>query len=51
MSEEEVANVFWDYLRKVPGFPDRRATAWGSKTKKGLALTIKRLAAGLDKGK
>lgn len=43
MTHEEVAEVFWDHLKRVPGHPDRRMTAWGSKTKLGLALTIRRL--------
>ena len=44
---DEVAEVFWDFLRRDPETPDRRMTAWGTKTKLGLALTIRRLGAGL----
>ncbi len=43
---DEIAAVFWDHLKKCPRDKDRRMTAWGSKTKLGLALTIKRLGAG-----
>lgn len=46
----EAADVLWPYLRKAKsgkGQQHRRHTAWGSKTKLGLALTIKRLGAGL----
>jgi hypothetical protein len=44
---EEVADVFWYYLKRDPDHKDRRLTAWGSKTKLGLAETIKRLGKGL----
>ena len=42
-TNEQIADVFWDYLKRDPENKDRRQTAWGSKTKLGLALTIKRL--------
>jgi len=44
---DEVAEVFWDFLKRDPETPERRQTAWGTKTKLGLALTIRRLGAGL----
>ncbi len=44
---EEVADVFWYYLKRDPDHKDRRLTSWGSKTKLGLAETIKRLGKGL----
>ena len=44
---EEVADVFWYHLKRDPDHKDRRMTAWGSKTKIGLAETIKRLGKGL----
>jgi len=52
---DEVADVFWDYLAVADladdtsgaDGDDRRMTAWGTKTKLGLALTIRRLGAGL----
>jgi hypothetical protein len=43
MTDEEIADVFWDHLKRVAGHKDRRWTAWGSKTKVGLAATIQRL--------
>ena len=43
MSDEEIVSVFWDFLKKDPEHKDRRQTAWGTKTKQGLAATIKRL--------
>ena len=43
----EVADVFWDHLKPDPNHHDRVQTAWGSKTKLGLALTIRRLGLGL----
>lgn len=49
-SVDEVADVFWDHLPKAKsgkGQENRRYTGWGSKTKLGLALTIRRLGAGL----
>jgi hypothetical protein len=42
-TSEQIADVFWNYLKKDPEHKDRRMTAWGSKTKLGLALTVKRL--------
>jgi len=39
----DIAAVFWDYLKRDPEHKDRRLTAWGSKTKLGLAMTVKRL--------
>lgn len=41
----EIANVFWGYLKRDPEHKDRRQTAWGTKTKKGLTATIIRLGA------
>ncbi len=49
MTEKQIEAMvapLWDFLKKDPGHKDRRQTAWGTKTKLGLALTIKRLAAG-----
>ena len=45
-TDEQIADVFWHLLRKDPLNKDRRMTAWGSKTKTGLAATIQRLGAG-----
>lgn len=45
-TNKEIADVFWDYLKRDPEHKDRRQTAWGTKTKLGLALTIKRLSEG-----
>ena len=44
LTHDEAAEVFWDYLKRDPEHSDRRMTAWGSKTKLGLALTIRRIA-------
>lgn len=45
-TDEEVADVFWEYLDCDPDHKDRRQTAWGTKTKTGLAAVIRRLGAG-----
>ncbi len=42
-TDEEIANVFWESLKKDPEHVDRRRTAWGGYTKKGIAAIIKRL--------
>lgn len=40
---DALADLFWDYLKKSPGHPDRRMIAGGDKTKLGLALTVERI--------
>lgn len=35
--------LLWDYLKLSPGHTDRRMTAWGDKTKFGLAACVLRL--------
>ena len=47
-AELDVLDALWDYLPKIPEFPDRRMTGWGSKTKQGLILTVKRLGRGVE---
>jgi hypothetical protein len=42
-TDEQIADVFWDYLKRDPEHKDRRQTAWGTKTKQGLAAVIVRL--------
>ena len=42
-TDEDIAEVFWNCLRRVPGHKDRRETGYGTKTKQGLAATIRRL--------
>ncbi len=44
-TDEEVTEVFWEYLDCDPDHKDRRRTAWGTKTKSVLAATIRRLGA------
>ena len=41
--ERDIIDCLWHYLEKVPGHADRRQTGWGSKTRWGLILTVKRL--------
>ncbi len=49
-TDEEIAVVFWDSLKRDPSNRERRQTAWGTKTKIGLVATIKRLGGGDDEG-
>lgn len=41
--EKELAELLWPYLKRSPGYPDRRMTGWGDKTKQGLAASILRI--------
>ena len=38
--EERLIEMLWDYLKKDPEHKDRRQTAWGTKTKIGLANSV-----------
>jgi len=44
-TDDEIAEVFWDCLKRDPDHKDRRMTTWGSKTRQGLAATVRRLGA------
>jgi len=37
-----VVAMLWDYLKRDPEHKDRRMTAWGTKTKQGLVLSVER---------
>jgi hypothetical protein len=38
--EQALVDLLWDYLKKDPEHKDRRQTAYGTKTKAGLARSI-----------
>jgi len=46
MSDSNPVDIsfIWDFLPKCPEHKDRRQTAWGTKSKEGLANCIRRLA-------
>ena len=38
--DQAIVDLLWDYLKRDPEYKDRRQTAYGSKTKYGLARSI-----------
>lgn len=38
--KQAVVNLLWDYLKRDPEHNDRRQTAWGTKTRFGLAACV-----------
>ena len=46
--EQEIAMLLWDYLPKDPEHPDRRQTGWGTKTLRGLRLSLERILKDLE---
>ena len=50
LSESEAGDaavaLLWDSLRRDPEHKDRRQTAWGTKTKEGLAACLARIYRG-----
>lgn len=43
MTEDEAVDVFWHCLKRDPEHEDRRQTAWGTKTRKGLVAVLRRI--------
>ena len=41
--EQEIAMLLWDCLPKDREHPDRRRTGWGTKTLRGLRLSLERI--------
>ena len=46
--EAAIADLLWDYLKRDPEHKDRRMTGFGTKTKKGLALSVARIVRECD---
>lgn len=40
--DEHLINLLWDYLAQDPDHKDRVQTAYGTKTRQGLAASIRR---------
>ena len=41
--DEAIVELLWEYLKKDPEHKDRRRTAWGTKSKYGLARCVERI--------
>lgn len=47
--QQAIVDLLWDYLKKDPEHKDRRQTAYGTKTKLGLALSVLRASANANR--
>lgn len=46
--DQALINLLWDYMKHDPKHSDRRQTAWGTKTRIGLAACINRIVLDTD---
>ncbi len=47
-AERDLIDCLWPYLERVPGHCDRRQTGYGSKTRWGLVLTVRRMGRAVE---